>query len=294
MPLSPLYRALAFIAHLRDVPVESLPPAAARARFTPGARGPSVVMGRRAPLEATEDTVIAGIPVRRYVPRERKPGTVVYFHGGGWVVGDLESHDIPASHLADASKREVIAVHYRLAPEHPFPAAWEDALAVTRHLHDASDDVVVAGDSAGGNLAAAMALALPVRAQVLVYPVTELAHEHPSYERYATGHVLRREAMRYYRARYAPTAAQQEDPRASVLRATISQRVPAYVLLAENDVLHDEGVAYARALEAAGTPVTLDVVPGVFHGFFNMQALAAGAGALRRAADFIDRVLQSG
>lgn len=292
MALSPLYRLLATIAGLRDTPVESLPPDEARRQFTPGARGPALVMGRPAALASVVDTVIAGVPVRRYVPRAPKPGLIVFFHGGGWVVGDLDSHHIPASHLAAAAGRELVAVHYRRAPEFPFPAAFDDALAVTRHFHDASAGVVVAGDSAGGNLAAAVALELPVQGQLLVYPGTDLAAEAPSYERYATGHVLRRDAVRYYRQAYAPEAAMREDPRCSVLRAPrVPHRVPAYVLLAENDVLHDEGVAYARKLEAAGTPTVLDVVPGVFHGFFNMQALAAGRESLRRAARWLEGCL---
>jgi acetyl esterase len=245
-------------------------------------------MGRRAKLAEVRDEELAGVPVRRYVPHGAQPGVLAFFHGGGWVVGDLESHDVPASALAAATRREVVAVHYRLAPEHPYPAALEDCLAVTRAL--AGQRVVVAGDSAGGNLAAAVANALgtALAAQVLVYPVTDCAGEHPSYAAYATGHLLTREAMRFYVRSYVPDEARRQEPGCSPLRApSLRGAPPALVLTAGCDVLRDEGVAYAERLRADGVEVHHTEYPGTVHGFFSMQGLSEGLSAVQQVANWL-------
>lgn len=230
--------------------------------------------------------------MRAYRPASAsKDACIVYFHGGGWVVGDLESHDVPCRALADASGLELIAVDYRLAPEHPFPAAIDDALAVTRALAS-SKRVFVAGDSAGGHLAAVVsrrcaADGLALAGQLLMYPVTDCARESASYERYATGHVLSRETMRYFRRSFVPVEAQRDHPDASPLRAPPIVTCPAYVLLAECDVLVDEGRAYAKKLADEGTPVVLDEVPGVLHAFFSMQGLRPGREAMTRVTAWL-------
>lgn len=290
MALSPLYWALAKVSGLISTPVETVAPELARRQFVPGARGPAIVMGQVAPGITLRDDVIEGVPVRRYLPERPKGGRVIYFHGGGWVVGNLDSHDIPVSWLAAKSQREVIAVDYRLAPEHPFPAAYDDCAKVCLAL--AGESFVVAGDSAGGNLSAALASKVGAKAQLLIYPAVDLAAESPSFDRYAEGHVLRRKAVRYYIHSYVPVLDHRFDPRVSPIRRdSLKSEPPAYVLLAENDVLHDEGVAYFEKLKAAGVPSVLDDVPGVFHGFFNMQNLAAGRRALTRAAKWVDQQL---
>ncbi len=254
--------------------------------------GPSFVMGSHAALASVKDEFIAGVKVRRYLPHAAKPGALVYFHGGGWVLGDIDSHDSPARGLSIATQREVISVDYRLAPEHRYPAAVDDSLAVTRALA-AQHRVVVVGDSAGGNLAAVVANRcavdqLPLVAQVLVYPVTDCAAEAPSYERFASGHLLSRESMRYFRAEYVPDEARRHEPDCSPLRAVSLRGVaPSYTLLAGCDVLRDEGRAYAKRLKDEGVESHLDEVPGVLHGFFSLQGLSEAKSATNRVAQWL-------
>lgn len=254
--------------------------------------GPAFVMGSHQKLAAVKDEHLAGVKIRRYVPQAVKPGLLVYFHGGGWVLGDIDSHDSPARGLSIATQREVISVDYRLAPEHRYPAAVDDALAVTRGLA-AQHRVVVAGDSAGGNLAAVVANrcaadGLGLTAQVLVYPVTDCAAETPSYALFASGHLLSREAMRYYRSEYVPDEARRHEPDCSPLRAvSLKGAAPSYVLLAGCDVLRDEGRAYAKRLKDEGVDSHLDEVPGVLHGFFSLQGLSEAKSATTRVAQWL-------
>ena len=281
-----LYRAIAFVGERLAPSTHTVPLAQARAQMRKP--GPAWVMGRRARLAQVSDGELAGVRVRRYVPHGVQPGVLVFFHGGGWVVGDLESHDVPASALAAATQREVVAVDYRLAPEHPYPAALEDALAVTHALLDRRP--VVAGDSAGGNLASAVAQSLggSLTAQVLIYPVTDCAGERPSYEAYATGHLLSREGMRYYVRTYVPDAARRTEPGCSPLRAASLKGVaPALVLTAACDVLRDEGNAYAARLLDEGVEVAHTEYPGTLHGFFSMQGLPEGLSAVQQVATWL-------
>jgi acetyl esterase len=224
------------------------------------------------------------ISQRLYRPAEGVLPALVYFHGGGWVVGDLETHDVVCRQIATQAHAVVIAVDYRLAPEHPFPAAVEDAWSATTwiaaHATELGIDpkrLAVGGDSAGGGLAAVVALMardsqkLRLTLQVLVYPVTDLRAASASYSKYAEGYFLTRAAMEWYIAQYAPTPQAIEDWRGSPLRAPWVHGVaPALVIAAELDPLCDEGEAYARRLQGARVPVEYHRLDGMIHGFLTM------------------------
>ena len=250
--------------------------------------------------------VTAGaIALRLYRPAEGVLPALVYFHGGGWVVGDLETHDVVCRQIAMQAHAVVIAVDYRLAPEHPFPAAVEDAWSATTwiaaHAAELGIDpkrLAVGGDSAGGGLAAVVALMardsskLRLTLQVLVYPVTDLRAESASYSNYAEGYFLTRAAMQWYIAQYAPAPQAIEDWRASPLRAPWVHGVaPALIVAAELDPLFDEGETYARRLQGARVPVEYHRLDGMIHGFLTMggridaanHAIATIAAALRKA-----------
>jgi acetyl esterase len=249
-----------------------------------------------------EDRVIAGeVPVRVYWPdasRGTPAPAVVYCHGGGWVLCDLETHDIPCRNLANATGAVVVSVDYRLAPEHRFPAAVDDAYAALQWVHDHAGDLgvnpdrlAIAGDSAGGNLTAALALAArdqggpPLRFQLLIYPVLDHDFGRPSMIENADGYFLTATHMRWYWDQYVPDVAVRDDPLASPLRATdVRGLPPAYVVTAECDPLRDEGHAYADRLRAAGVPVTYRCAPGMFHGFFGMGDVLATAKIENEAA----------
>ena len=232
------------------------------------------------------------IPVRVYrkfgsAPR---PRTVMYLHGGGWVTGDLDSHDGSCRLLADVTGCVVVAVDYRLAPEHPFPAAVDDSLAAYRWIHEHADDlgvepgkVGVMGDSAGGNLAAVVALVTrdaevpaPV-AQCLVYPATEAHFTAPSHDLFAEGFMLTRAGMEWFRSQYLPDPADWDSPLASpALADDLSGLAPAAVFTAGFDPLRDDGRAYADALTKAGVPVQYRCYDDMVHGFFGMGILPGG------------------
>src|SRR5438093_13283858 len=212
------------------------------------------------------------IPVRVYTPEGRAPFPVlVYFHGGGWVIGSLETHDGICRHLANAAGAVVVSVDYRLAPEHPFPASGEDAYAATRWAADNAASfggdprrVAVGGDSAGGNLAAVVSLMArdrggpPLVFQLLVYPVTDFSFDTPSYSENAEGYLLSAESMRWFWGHYLADPADGKHPHASPLQAeNVRGLPPALVITAEYDPLRDEGEAYAARLKQAGVPVTV-------------------------------------
>ena len=291
--LTPMMKLIALSSRFITRPPETVPLAQARAGMRKATRGPRFILGGPVPLPTVVDERVAGVPVRRYAPERPKPGTLAYFHGGGWVTGDLETHDGVCRVLARDLEREVVAVDYRLAPEHPGPAAADDCEAVTRALLERGP-VAVAGDSAGGNLAAVVANRLgasktPLAAQALVYPVTDCATEHPSIAQFATGYFLSRETMRFFHRQYAPDEARRRDPDLSPLYApSLAGVAPAYVLLAECDVLRDEGRAYAKRLRDDGVDVTLDEVPGHLHGFLNMQGLGSARAAMGRLVVWLD------
>lgn len=245
------------------------------------------------------------IPVRVYRPGPGVLPLVVYFHGGGWVLGSLDTHDRICRALAERTGSVVVSVDYRLAPEHAFPAAAHDAYAATcwavgeaAALDIDAARVAVAGDSAGGNLAAVVAMMArdrggpDLRYQLLVYPVIDGTREYPSHDENAEGYFLTTATMRWFWGHYVPDAATRTNPYASPIRASDLGGLPsAFVLVAEFDPLRDEGEAYAAALAKAGVPVRLERYAGQIHGFFGMTGLFDSArrafdeasGALRRA-----------
>jgi acetyl esterase len=232
------------------------------------------------------------IPARIYTPKKLRKNTglgpaLVFFHGGGWVIGDLETHDVACRKLADEGELIVISVDYRLAPEHKFPAAVDDAIAATRWVSanavklgiDAAR-VSVGGDSAGGNLAAVVAIAArdgngpAIAGQVLIYPAVDLTMTHPSHSEPETSLLLTHSVIRWFCDHYLNGAADVHDWRASPVRApTLTGLPPAYVLTAGADPLRDEGDEYAARLKQAGVSVTYKHFPGQFHGFFTMGKL---------------------
>jgi acetyl esterase len=264
-----------------DVPVDQARAAHAAETAQLAGRGPEVAH--------VEDGEVAGVRVRTYAP-ERARGTVAYFHGGGWMLGNLESVDAVCRALALAAGARVVSVDYRLAPEHRYPAALEDALAVTRAL---APPLAVAGDSAGANLAAIAARHERERlaAQLLVYPVTDAGVNTPSFREFADGFGLTAAAMRRFWDLYL-AGADGLQPDASPLRADDLAGLPlAYVLTAECDVLRDEGEAYAARLREAGNDVTLDRVAGAVHGFWRWQTTQLARNAVRRAGDALRAAL---
>jgi acetyl esterase len=261
-----------------DVPIEQ-----ARAAHTAEA----VELGGRGPeLADVRDVQFPGpggpVTVRAYRP-EDAVGAIAYLHGGGWALGSLDGFDAVCRALARASGAVVAAVDYRLAPEHPFPAAVDDAVAAVRWLAADSDRVAVAGDSAGGNLAAVAARRVrgevDLRYQALIYPACGAGLNTPSYREFGTGFGLTTEGMRRFWALYLD-GADGTHPDASPLRADdLAGLPPAYVLTAEADVLRDEGEAYAEALRSAGVEVVARRWPGTIHGFWRWQAAAEPARA---------------
>jgi len=286
-----------------------MPPERARAD---NRRGAATVAGPPLPMARVERLEIPGpagpIPGRLYTPIGSAEGPqplLVYFHGGGWVIGDLDTQDSAVRFLAAHAELPVLSVEYRLAPEHPFPAATEDAFAAFRWAVENADDlgvdaarIAVGGDSAGGNLAAGVSLAardedgIAPAMQLLIYPVTDAAGEQESRRLFADRFLLTSADMDWFEEHYLPDAAAGQDPRVSVLRAEdLSGLAPAYVATAGFDPLRDEGEAYAERMRAAGTRVALRRHPGLIHGFANMTAISRSAreamsevaGALRMA-----------
>ncbi|MEV4991650.1 alpha/beta hydrolase [Pseudarthrobacter sp. LMD1-1-1.1] len=253
--------------------------------------------GTKAEVLVVEDLSIKGIPIRYYRPvqGDQPLPAIVYFHGGGWVLGDLELADTTARDLAKGSGAALISVDYRKAPEHVFPAALDDALKVvsavvggSSGLHIDPQRVAVAGDSAGGNLAAVVAQELrghrpPLAHQVLIYPVTDLASGDTESRRdFGHGHFLTTRDLNYFYSTYA-NGADRTDPRLSPLRNADLENLPAAtVVTAECDPLRDEGEAYARAMAEAGVPVTSVRFNGQVHPFFYMGAVIGDAHVARR------------
>jgi acetyl esterase len=280
-----------------DIRVRAYRPAAER----PGVAGPGIVAGRPQGAEP------AGIVAGRSQGAE-PPGIVAYLHGGGWVMGTLESYDTPLRALANASGAIVAAVDYRLAPEHRFPAAVEDSYAATMwasrnaaELRGAQHRLAVAGDSAGGNLAAVVALGARDRGgpaigfQLLVYPITDHGMDTASYREHADGYYLTAAGMRWYWDHYLG-GADGGAPDASPLRAAFfGDLPPALVITAEHDVLRDEGEAYVARLQAAGVPAEVSRYPGMVHGFFRWRAVTPAAdAAMQEAAAAVRAALPPG
>ena len=290
------------LLHLRPGPTfESLPLDQGRRQLDTEAW----VFGRRTRVGRVEELVIptaAGpLPARRYDPHADRAGdaVLVYFHGGGWVLGGLESADTVCRYLTVRAGLTVVSVDYRLAPEHPFPAASDDALAAYRFVLDVApswgvpaDRVMVSGDSAGGTLTVVTALrardeGLPApRLQVMFFPAADAVNRRPSREKYGTGYFLTSAQVDWYYERYLPNPADRGHPWVSPLLAPSLAAVgPCYVGVAGFDPLRDEGIALAQRLRAEGNEVTLDIDARHVHGYVN----ATGVGRTSSAA--LDRAV---
>lgn len=304
--------AAALLAAMRSAGlprIEMLTPERARAQLAELRARAKIVPP---PIAEAEDLAAPGragpIPLRIYRPTAA-PGPLpgfVFFHGGGFVLGNLSTHDVLCRILANASGSAVVAVDYRLAPEHPFPAALEDALDAVRWIEGNAaalrirrGPLVIGGDSAGGNLAAVAALTArdgglpPIALQVLVYPVLDLTLGHASQALDAEGLPLSGPAMRWFRDHYLGAAGDPQDWRASPLRASsLAGAAPCYLITAGADPLRDEGLAYAAQLAQEGVALTHCHFPGQMHGMLTAgigtptarQALAGIGAAVRQAA----------
>jgi acetyl esterase len=280
-------------------PLETLTPPQAREAYLASRRvfqPESEEVAEVADLEAPGPA--GPIPLRLYrglgTGKELPLPALVYFHGGGWVIGDLESHDQVCRAIANAAGCIVISVDYRLAPEHKFPAAVEDAIAATRwiagnaaHLGIDAGRLAVGGDSAGGNLAAVVALdardqgAPALAFQLLIYPATDMALERPSHFRHADQLPLRRITMQWFVDQYLRNAEDKGDWRAAPLLAgNFAGLAPALVVTAGFDPLCDDGEAYARTLAEAKVQVVLERFAGQIHGFLNMGRVVADSSRL--------------
>jgi acetyl esterase len=283
-------------------PYETLTPAEAREYY----RQARLVTNPDPPLlKSVEPLAIAAadgvLPARIYVPKTLRQSNglapaLVFFHGGGWVIGDLDTHDVACRKLADEGQLIVISVDYRRAPEYKFPAAVDDAIAATKWIADHAKQfgidvaqLCVGGDSAGGNLAAVVAIAArdgngpAIAGQVLIYPATDFAMTHPSHREPETSVLLTHTVIRWFRDHYLNSLADGEDWRASPARVkSLAGLPPAYLLTAGADPLRDEGEQFAKRLEADGVPVTYRTFPGQFHGFFTMGKLLDQANVAAR------------
>ena len=294
MPLDPQAKVLFDALGITDRKLENMTPEAAREL------GKAMVAARRQmgieAVHEVRDVKIPGpggeIPVRIYTPDIAKPApALIYFHGGGWVLGDLESHDHVCRSLANRVPCVVLSVDYRLAPEAKFPAAVEDSMAATEwiaaHASELGIDagrIAIGGDSAGGNLATVVARLARDRKgprliyQLLIYPGTDMRMDWPSVEENADGPLLTKPAMIWFLAQYLRGEEDKLDPLASpLLAADLGGLPPAFVLTAECDPIRDEGEAYAERLRTAGVAVEVKRYPGMPHGFFSFGgALTVG------------------
>lgn len=246
------------------------------------------------------------VPVQILVPNAAPRGVIVYYHGGGWVIGRIEEFETLGRQLADKTGCAVVLVDYRLAPEHRYPAAaddaWDSLRWVDAHLEEIAGErvpLIAAGDSAGGNLTAIVAQKAraggpALSQQILVYPVTDCDFDNSSYADPENQLMVSRDAMIWFWDHYAD-ADQRANPDACPAKAgDLSGQAPAVVVTAEHDVLRDEGEAYAKALEAAGVPVRHRRFPGQMHGFFTMvNVLPGSAEAIDYVAAEIDRHLSA-
>jgi acetyl esterase len=281
-------------------PIEAMSPVEARQQMEATAKS------RKAeplPVARVENRTIPGpagpIPVRLYWPEATgKMPAIAYYHGGGHVIGSLDTHDLIARNLCHGVGALICSVDYRMGPEHKFPAAVDDSVAALEWLRANAASLGadpgrlgVHGDSAGANLAAVVALMArdkggpKLRLQSLVYPVADYTLSAPSYEKYATGYgLLTRAAMQYFQQHYLRSPADAEDWRASPIKApNLAGVAPAIVVTAECDVLHDDGVNYAEALRRAGVDVEYREYPGMIHAFFGMVPVVDDAMNAQRA-----------
>ncbi len=289
-------------------PLHEMTPAEARAM---GAALSSLV-GEGPKMARVEDRMLetktGNFPIRIVVPEGNVEGVLVWYHGGGWVIGSAAEADTLTRKLAARTRCAVVNVDYRMAPEHRFPVAADDSYAALEWAHAnvkelAGRDVplIVGGDSAGGNLAAVTALRArdrrgpKIALQLLVYPVTDADFERPSYVAPENQLLLSKDAMVWFWDHYVPSRADRRHPDASPIHAQdVAGLPPAIVLTAENDVLRDEGEAYANRLKSAGVPTTLQRFAGQIHGFFTLVNILPGhETGLDYAANHIAKALRS-
>ena len=283
-----IQRVLQVMAEANLRPIEAMTPAEAREQME------ATAQARKAeplPVDRVRERSVAGpagdIRLRLYWPNRAAPlPAIVYYHGGGHVIGSLDTHDLVARNLCAGAEALVASVDYRMGPEHRFPAAVEDSFAALKWVHANAkelgadpDRLGVHGDSAGANLAAVVALMARdagsprLRLQSLVYPVADYRLVGDSYDKYTQGYgLLTRESMVWFRNHYLRSPKDAEDWRASPINApSLGDVAPAIVITAECDVLHDDGERYAEALRRAGVPVEYKEYPGMIHGFFGMM-----------------------
>ena len=314
MPLHPQSQAiLDALAAQGGKPLEESTPAEVRASRAENAKAMAELAGPEQPVSRVENRTIPGlggpIPIRVYWPSTGKKLPVfVYCHGGGWVFGNIDSVDRVCRALANAAACIVVNVEYRLAPEHRFPAAAEDAYAVVAYVAAHADEfnadggrIGVGGDSAGGNLAAVACLMArekggpPLAFQLLVYPVVDSDDNRPSVDE-NEGNLISRAVMRYFWDHYTASPEEARHPHASPINAkSLAGLPPAFVITAECDPLRDQGEAYGRRLRDAGVPVEMKRYAGAIHVFFQMGAVIdAGREAVADAAAALRNALAAG
>ncbi|MGE5512788.1 MAG: alpha/beta hydrolase [Bacteroidota bacterium] len=299
MPLDPgAQQVIDLIKSVGRPPYETVGHEEARRLYLDARR---VLQPEPMPIAETRDLTAPGpagsMAIRLYRARASKPGetqpALIYFHGGGWVIGSIDSHDGVCRGLANHAGCTVLSVDYRLAPEHKFPAAAEDCIAATEWVWENAaalgvdrNRLAVGGDSAGGNLAAVVCLNArergtpKLRFQLLIYPACDMAMGHGSIAEFAEQLPLTRSTMKWFIDLYLRGAADVADWRASPLKASnLKSLPPAYVLTAGYDPLRDEGEAFAAALKAAGVPVEAKRYPGQIHGFLTMGKFIPEAAA---------------
>jgi len=289
-------------------PIYDLTPAQARAALDKVQSGPATL----APATVQEMTLAIGPLGKTTVHVVRPEGetgalpVVIYFHGGGWMLGDFKTHERMVRLLADGANAEVVFVDYTPSPEAQYPVAINEDYAVTQYVaanptmfNIDPTRLAIAGDSVGGNMTAVVSLldkeqhGPAIKAQVLFYPVTDARMDDASYREFADGPWLTKRAMAWFWDAYLPNVSERADPHVSPLNATVAELKglpPALVITDENDVLRDEGEAYARKLTQAGVPVTSVRYNGIFHDFVMLNALAGtpeAEGAVTQATDFL-------
>jgi acetyl esterase len=300
---------LDMIALAGRIPYSEITPAQARAQFIELCRRtrktaefPVSVADHALPGPAGERRARLVLPRTAAEPLP----VLAFFHGGGWCIGDLDTHDPALRQLAAEAGCAVLSLDYRLAPENPFPAAVEDCFAAVRFLAAEGRRlgldprrIAVGGDSAGGNLAAVTAIlardaGLLLKGQVLIYPATDFSYARPSHEDYAEGFLLTREAMAWFGGNYIKPADHRDWRASPILAPDLARLPPAIIVVGECDPLRDESRDYAAALREAGNEAAFHLYPGMIHGFFTMGgAIAAADRAIAQSAALLRRVFAS-